>query len=401
MKVLVLNSGSSSIKYRLYDMSGNRALASGIVERIGESSGRVKHQISGGGQSEVTEVFQPVADHRAGFHAIVEALKQFKLLRSPEELFGIGHRVVHGGARFTAPALVDDSVVAGIRETIPLAPLHNAPNLLGIEIARELFGGVPQVAVFDTAFHHTLPPHAFNYALPRNYAEEFHVRRYGFHGTSFSYVAARAAEFLRRSLESLNLIVLHLGNGASAETSMGMTPLEGLIMGTRCGDLDPAVPFYLLKHAGVSAEELDHVLNEQSGLKGICGANDMREIQRLAEDGNHDAQLAIQMYCHRIKKYIGAYLAVLGRADALIFTAGIGENSTLIRARSCDGLAGLGIELDDEKNLLVVQASQPARIREIQSVHSRVKIMVVPTDEEQEIARHAVEVIKARPGAQT
>jgi acetate kinase len=402
LKVLVINSGSSSIKYRLFDGGDFSVLASGMVERIGEPISRLQHRWRkhSGEFDEITRSL-PISNHREGLQHIGSATSQSGVLRDESELLGIGHRVVHGGEVFHEPALVDDTVVAAIRELIPLAPLHNPENLLGIEAALERYPHVPQVAVFDTAFHQSIPPHAFHYALPYDFYKAHHVRRYGFHGTSHHYVAKRAARYLGKPLEALNLITLHLGNGASAtairagksvDTSMGLTPLEGLVMGTRCGDLDPAIPFYLGRRTGKPNEELESLLNHQSGLKGICDANDMREILHLASEGNPRAQLAIDMFCYRIKKYMGAYFAVLGRVDAIVFTAGIGENAASIRKRCCDGLAGLGIFVDDQKN-----AESCGKLSEIQGDGCPIKILVIPTDEELEIARQTVQRIQ--PGS--
>jgi acetate kinase len=386
VKVLVLNSGSSSIKYALFSAGSLAELRSGIVERIGEPGG------------------SSVPDHREGFRRVLSDLLDSGAIREAADLFGIGHRVVHGGERFQEPARVDAGVLEAIRETIPFAPLHNPGNLQGIEVALKLCPGVPQVAVFDTAFHQTMPPRAFHYALPRDLYDAHRVRRYGFHGTSHAHVARRAAEFLGIPPGSLNLITLHLGNGASAaairegesvDTSMGMTPLEGLIMGTRCGDLDPAVPFFLGNATGKRPEELLSLLNEESGLKGICGANDMREVHRMAAAGNPSASLAIDMYCYRIRKYIGAYTAVLGRVDALVFTGGIGENDAEVRRRSCDGLSLLGIALDEGKN-----DSPSSAPREIQREGMPVKVLVLPTNEELEIALQTVACIRKSPASE-
>ena len=314
------------------------------------------------------------------------------------ELSGIGHRVVHGGETFQTPTLIDNNIVATLRDLCALAPLHNPANLTGIEVCLALFPQVPQVAVFDTAFHQSMPACAYRYAIPEPWHSEHGVRRYGFHGTSHAYVAQQAAEYLHQSLASLNLITLHLGNGASAaairagqcvDTSMGFTPLEGLIMGTRCGDIDPAILFYISKQTGTGMDQLESALNKESGLKGICGVNDMREIQRLAESSDAAAQLAIEMYCYRIKKYIGAYYAVLGRVDALVFTAGIGENSPSIRQRACAGLDGLGIIVDNNKN-----DRHDASIFEIQSNAAAVKVLVIPTNEEMEIAQQTAACIQ-------
>jgi len=401
MRILVLNSGSSSIKYKLFDMADRSILASGLVERIGEATSSLAHQARNA-RGEMTETRKTgrVADHRAGMQQIVEALSASRAGEDGTGLAGIGHRVVHGGEDFTEPTLIDEKVLAVIRQNVPLAPLHNPANLIGIEVALEAAPNLPQVAVFDTAFHLSIPPRAFHYAVPHELYAQLRVRRYGFHGTSHQYVAGRAAAFLKRAPESLNLITLHLGNGASVaaveqgrcvDTSMGMTPLEGLIMGTRCGDIDPAVHFYLLRETGRSPDELDSLFNKESGLKGICGTNDMREVLEKADAGDDRARLAIDMYCYRVKKYIGAYTAVLGRVDALIFTAGIGERAAPIRETCCQGLPGLGIVLDPEKNRAGYRPPF-----EVQATTSAVKILVISTDEELQIAEQTLELIQNR-----
>jgi len=394
-KVLVINSGSSSIKYQLFNMSDKTVLARGLLEQIGEPVSCLMHLRPGvqGDKSEITRSL-PVENHRLGFQLIGEVLNESGAVSDSSELFGIGHRVVHGGEAFQEPTLIDEKVITTIRALIPLAPLHNPANLTGIEVALQFAPGVPQIAVFDTAFHQSVPPQAFHYALPLEFYDRHNVRRYGFHGTSHGYVAKQAALYLKRALDSLNLITLHLGNGASAtaiakgksvDTSMGMTPLEGLIMGTRSGDIDPAIIFYLGRKTGFSQDKIEKLLNKHSGLKGICGINDMREIARMADEGNAPARLAIEMYCYRIKKYIGAYNAVLGEVDALVFTGGVGENAADIRARSCEGLSKMGIEVDENKNTVKTTKS-----RDIQSNRSSVSILVIPTDEELEIAEQTV-----------
>jgi acetate kinase len=400
MKVMVINSGSSSIKYQLFDMHHPRVLASGLLERIGEPTGRLSHHSRNAqGEMDAIEKSEPIVTHQRGLQLVGKVLKESGAVNDMKALFAIGHRVVHGGEKFREPTLIDKEVIAAIRRLIPLAPLHNPANLLGIEVALETAPKVPQVAVFDTAFHQSIPPHAFRYALPQALYADHGVRRYGFHGTSHFYVAKQAAVHLKRPLTSLNLITLHLGNGASVtaikngksvDTSMGMTPLEGLIMGTRSGDMDPAIIFYLARKAGQSNEALESLLNTQSGLKGICGINDMREIGQLAARGDEAARLAIDMYCYRIKKYIGAYFAALGRVDALVFTGGIGENASEIRFRSCEGLAHLGVEVDNQIN-----DARRNGIFEIQNAKSSVTILVVPTDEELEIAVQTLKCIKA------
>jgi acetate kinase len=389
-KLLVLNSGSSSVKYRLFDLTDERVLASGLIERIGESGAS---SVDGNGAA-------GFADHRQAIAEVLRRLGESGEMPNPNELFGIGHRVVHGGEAFQAAVMVDDAVLEAIRAAIPLAPLHNPSNLLGIEICRELWPGVPQVAVFDTAFHQSMPPHAYRYALPKEFYRDDRIRRYGFHGTSFEYVTKRAAAYLGRPVKSCNFIVLHLGNGASAaaikhgrsiDTSMGMTPLSGLIMGTRCGDIDPGVMLYLMTFRNYSANELERLLSRDSGLKGLVGANDMREILRRAAAGDEDARLAVDMYCYAIKKYIGGYLAVLGNIDSLIFTGGVGEHAAPIRYKICSGLKSCGIAIDIQKN-----AMDTGETAELQTAYSRIKILIVPTDEELEIAREAAEVIGAQ-----
>jgi len=387
MKILVINSGSSSIKYQLFATPGGGVIGAGAVERIGEAEGLHRYRTSND-EDDVDHCC--VADHRAGLVQIFQILQQAGMVDDLSELSAIGHRVVHGGEYFHAPALVDQEVMDRIRDMIPLAPLHNPANLMGIEVAMQHAAAIPQVAVFDTAFHQTLPPHAFHYAIPERFYSELRVRRYGFHGTSHFYVAKQAASTLGRPLETLNLITLHLGNGASAaaiqqgrcvDTSMGMTPLEGLIMGTRCGDIDPAIQFYLNRVTGLGCEQLESVLNRESGLKGICGTNDMREVHRLADAGDERAQLALQMVSHRLKKYIGAYVAVLGHVDAIVFTGGIGENDAWIRARACAGLDGFGIAVDPHRN-----AAGGPGVFAVQQQDAPVSVLVVPTDEEYEIA---------------
>ncbi len=375
-RVLVLNSGSSSVKYQLIDMADGSRPAAGMVERIGEP---------------------PFPDHATALNAVADELAGAGLGFDSPRLAAIGHRVVHGGTRFTAPTLITDEVLEAVRELIPLAPLHNPANITGIEITRKLRPDLPQVAVFDTAFHSTLPEYAARYAIDWETAERYSIRRYGFHGTSHQYVSRRTAELLRKSPESVNVIVLHLGNGASAsavaggvcvDTSMGLTPLEGLVMGTRSGDLDPAVPVHLHRVGGLSVDEIDDLLNRRSGMLGLCGDNDMREVTRRMAAGDTRAALAFDVYTHRLRKYVGGYAAVLGRVDAVVFTAGVGENSAEVRAAATAGLEGFGIVLDPALN--AVRSSEP---RVISTADSRVAVAVVPTDEELEIARQTFAVI--------
>ena len=390
-KLLVLNSGSSSLKYRLFDFQeGKRVLASGVIARIGEPPQA--------GES------PPHADHRQALAELVRRLLESGNLRDESELYAIGHRVVHGGEAFSAAVAVDETVVEAIRAAVPLAPLHNPANLLGIELCRERWPHVPQVAVFDTAFHQTMPAAAYRYALPEEYYRRLRIRRYGFHGTSFLALTRRVAAHLGRPPEALNLIALHLGNGASAvairggrsvDTSMGLTPLAGLMMGTRCGDLDPSVVLYLLREHGLSADEIAGLLNERSGLKGVAGSNDMRDVLARAAEGEASARLGLAMYAYQIRKYIGAYLAVLGRVDAVVFTGGVGEHAAPIRRDALSGLEGLGLSLDETANVL----ADGERLAELQAPGSAAKILIVPADEELEIAEQTARVVRERAGA--
>jgi acetate kinase len=399
MKVAVINCGSSSIKYEVFGLPDCTMLATGLIEKIGSSEGRLRQRRRNADGSFDEQVHsKPLADHRDAFEFMAHVNRENRIIQDDSELFGVGHRVVHGGEVFREPTVIDDEVVEAIRRLIPLAPLHNPSNLLGIEIARARFVGVPQVAVFDTAFHQTLPPHAFHYATPYAWYAEHQVRRYGFHGSSHQYVAREAAKYLDKASETVSLITLHLGNGASAaavqrgasiDTSMGLTPLEGLIMGTRSGDIDPALHFFIMRQRGISADELERSLNSQSGLKGICGLNDMREIIDQAERGNDRAELAIQMFCYRIKKYIGAYMAVLGGVDAIVFTGGIGENASVVRQGVCKDLEHLGVAVDSDKNKTV-----RGNVAEIQKDGAPVRILVVRTNEEFEIAQQTMRAIE-------
>ncbi len=401
MKILVINTGSSSLKFRLFDMQGLVRLASGLVERIGEADGRtlLRYQPPSGDREEQIERRLRIADHGRAMEEMLALLGESGLLAHAGELAGIGHRVVHGGETFHEPVRIDDRVLEAIAELVPLAPLHNPANLVGIRAAMARAADVPQVAVFDTAFHQALPEHAYLYGLPFHLYEEHRIRRYGFHGTSHGFVSRQAAAFLGRPYGALNSITLHLGNGASAaairggrcvDTSMGLTPLEGLLMGTRSGDLDPAILLYLARETGMDIDGLDDLLNRKSGLRGICGDNDMRAIIGRAAEGDGRAALALRIFCYRIKKYIGAYTAVLGRVDCLVFTGGIGENAAVVRETACRDLEHLGIVLDRERN----QHQGPA-IRPIHHESSDVSILVVPTNEELEIARQVVQVLSS------
>lgn len=401
MKILVLNSGSSSLKYQLIESDTEDVLAKGIAERIGVvgGGGRIVHETDANGTVE-REV--DMADHDEAMDHV------FGLLTDPDrgaisgvgEISAVGHRVVHGGEEFVHPTLVDSRTVEAIERLCELAPLHNPPNLKGIRACMRLMPGVPQVAVFDTAFHATIPAHAYTYALPYKYYSDYGVRRYGFHGTSHSYVAARAIRMLEeRGLRAADtkIITVHLGNGCSItaivggkviDTSMGMTPAEGLMMGTRSGDLDPAILLYLAKQLGASPDEIDDIINKKSGLLGVSGvSSDMRDVRKAAEEGNERAQLALDIFCYRIKKYIGAYAAAMGGLDAVVFTGGIGENDAGVRERVCAGLEFLGLRLDARRN------SSSDGLSDVSEPESPVRIFVAPTNEERMIARETAGVV--------
>ncbi|WP_374311809.1 acetate/propionate family kinase [Microbacterium sp.] len=404
--VLVVNSGSSSFKYQLIDMDAEVTLASGLVERIGEETGRATHNVTapspdGGGATFTDATYTrelPIPDHTAGFGVMLEAFAEDGPSLDDHPPVAVGHRVVHGGARFFEPTLITPLVEINIDELSVLAPLHNPANLAGIVAARKAFGDVPHVAVFDTAFHQTLAPEAFTYAIDAEVAASHRIRRYGFHGTSHKYVSEAAAAFVGRPLTELRQIVFHLGNGASVtaidggrsvDTSMGFTPLEGLVMGTRSGDLDPAVLFHLARRGGLSIDELDDLLNKRSGMLGLAGSSDLRDIRAAMEAGDERALLAFQVYVHRLRAYAGAYLAQLGGADVISFTAGVGENAPRVRSGALETLGFAGIEIDEERNLA------PGRgIRKISTDASRVTVLVVPTDEELEIARQTLAVTR-------
>jgi acetate kinase len=404
--VLVVNSGSSSFKYQLIDMDAEVTLASGLVERIGEETGRATHKVTapppdGGGATFTDATYTrelPIPDHTAGFGVMLDAFAEDGPSLDDHPPVAVGHRVVHGGARFFEPTLITPLVEINIDELSVLAPLHNPANLAGIVAARKAFGDVPHVAVFDTAFHQTLAPEAFTYAIDAEVAASHRIRRYGFHGTSHKYVSEAAAAFVGRPLTELRQIVFHLGNGASVtavdggrsvDTSMGFTPLEGLVMGTRSGDLDPAVLFHLARRGGLSIDELDDLLNKRSGMLGLAGSSDLRDIRAAMEAGDERALLAFQVYVHRLRAYAGAYLAQLGGADVISFTAGVGENAPRVRSGALETLGFAGIEIDEKRNLA------PGRgIRKISTDASRVTVLVVPTDEELEIARQTLAVTR-------
>jgi acetate kinase len=397
MNILVLNCGSSSVKYQLIDVESKQALARGNVERIGMNGAVLTNVRSDGDEIKITG---DILDHTAAIEYILAVLlsKNHGVLTNKNEIHAIGHRVVHGGETFTGSVLITDEVIKGIRDNFDIAPLHNPHNLRGINACQVHLPGVPQVAVFDTSFHQQMPPHAFLYGIPYSLYSQHKIRRYGFHGTSHRYVAQRTAELLRRPENELRLITCHLGNGCSIaavnrgvsiDTSMGFTPLEGLVMGTRSGDMDPSVILYIMAKEGLNYAEANTLLNKHSGLMGISGiSSDMREILEELRGGNKRAKYAFDVFTYRIKKYIGAYIAALGGADAVIFTGGIGENSPDVRRASLENLGPLGIEIDDAANI----SSQ--KEKPIHTPHSRIKLFVVPTNEELMIAIDTMKICK-------
>jgi len=397
MNILVINCGSSSLKYQLRNINTQRVMASGVVERIGESMGQITQRSFPDKWPDTKDTEElPILNHEAAMKLMVSKLTN-GVIQSPHEIDAIGHRVVQGGESFSHPVLVDENVMNTIKDNIPLAPLHNPANLIGLEQAMILFPETPNVAVFDTEFHQTLPRHAYMYPVPKIFYEQFKVRKYGFHGTSHKYVSKTASVFIGQKIEETSLITVHLGNGCSMaaikngkciETSMGLTPLAGLMMGTRCGDIDPAFHIFLAKNKGLTLSEIDILLNKSSGLLGICRKNDMRDIHEARLHGDDDAQLAFEMFTYRVKATIGAYLAILGSVDAIVFTAGIGENDPHVRSMACDGLENFGINIDPTKN-----NEKTAEARYINTEQSRIKVLVVPTNEELEIAKATAEVV--------
>ncbi len=391
--VLVVNAGSSSLKYQLIDVATSTTLGSGLIEKIGEPQGRAAHQ--GVDDTYVTDT--PVHDHEEAFAVALHAFDEHGPRLADHPLLAVGHRVVHGGTSYSAPALITDELVQAVTELIPLAPLHNPPNLQGIAVALQAFPGVPQVAVFDTAFHQTMPAHAYTYAIPKDWREQHHVRRYGFHGTSHAYVSRAAAAFLGKAPADVNVIVLHVGNGASAsavaggvcvDTSMGLTPLEGLVMGTRPGDIDPGLASYMMG-VGLTPSDYDTALNTSCGLKALAGSNDYRDIEAAADGGDPAARLALDVAAYRLRKYLGAYTFALGHVDAVAFTAGAGENSSTLRALVVAGLEDQGLVLDAEAN--DVRSRDAHRIS---TQDSPVALLVIPTQEELEIAQQAARLVR-------
>ena len=396
MKILVLNSGSSSVKYQFIDMEKEEVLCRGIAERIGLDGSRIVHRL--GGEKHIIDVELP--NHEVAINEVLNTLQDEKLgvIRDLKEIGAVGHRVVHGGERFASSVLIDDEVIEVLEENADLAPLHNPPNIMGIRAIMKLLPGVPNVAVFDTAFHQSMPKKAYLYAIPLELYEKHKIRRYGFHGTSHRYVSRRAAEILGKPYESLKIITVHLGNGASiaavkngksVDTSMGFTPLEGLVMGTRSGDIDPAIVIYLQQKLGMSVDEVYNLLNKKSGILGLYKkSSDMREVEDDVFAGDEHARLVLDIYEYRIAKYIGAYVAAMNGVDVIVFTAGVGENSPIVRKEICENyLSFLGIKIDDEANDFKGQE------RIISTPDSKVTVMVIPTNEELVIARDTYEIV--------
>ncbi|OAA82740.1 acetate kinase [Clostridium ljungdahlii] len=396
MKILVVNCGSSSLKYQLIDMQDEEVVAKGLVERIGMDGSILTHKVNG--EKFVTE--QPMEDHKVAIQLVLNALvdKKHGVIKDMSEISAVGHRVLHGGKKYAASILIDENVMKAIEECIPLGPLHNPANIMGIDACKKLMPNTPMVAVFDTAFHQTMPDYAYMYAIPYDLSEKYDIRKYGFHGTSHRFVSIEAAKLLKKDPKDLKLITCHLGNGASicavnqgkaVDTTMGLTPLAGLVMGTRCGDIDPAIIPFVMKRTGMSVDEMDTLMNKKSGILGVSGvSSDFRDVEEAANSGNDRAKLALNMYYHKVKSFIGAYVAVLNGADAIIFTAGLGENSATSRSTICKGLSYFGIKIDEEKN------KKRGEALEISTPDSKIKVLVIPTNEELMIARDTKEIVE-------
>lgn len=396
VKILVVNSGSSSVKYQFIDMDGEKVLCKGLAERIGISGSRLIHRLD----TKKLVLEREMKDHEQALKLILETLtdKEWGVIKDLSEISAVGHRVVHGAERFASSVLIDEEVLKALEENSHLAPLHNPPNIMGILATQKMLPNTPGVAVFDTAFHQSMPEKAFIYAIPYRFYQEHRIRRYGFHGTSHRYVSKRAAEILNRDYSNFKVITCHLGNGASisaimngrsVDTSMGFTPLEGLVMGTRCGDIDPAIVVYMQESLNMSLKEVYNVLNKESGVLGISQlSSDMRDIEEAAESGNKAAKMALEIYIYRIAKYIGAYTAAMNGVDAIVFTAGVGENSPVVRKRVCDYLGYLSVKIDKEKN------NSKSKEAIISIPDSKVAVLVVPTNEELVIARDTKEIIE-------
>lgn len=397
MNILVINAGSSSIKYQLIDMNTKKPLSSGLVERIGLEVGRIKHKTFTNGQEEKTVEEFPIPDHGVGLERVAELLtdKKVGVISDPSEIQAVGHRLVHGGETFTETVVITEEVKEKVKELFPLAPLHNPANLIGVDVAEKVFPNAVQVGVFDTAFHQTIPEKAFRYALPEKFYTELGIRKYGFHGTSHKFISEKAIEYLGNP--DAKIVTCHLGNGASMaavkggvciDTTMGMGPLSGLIMGTRSGDIDPSVIFFLVQN-GYSIEEIADTLNKESGVKGITGHTDMRDVEKAATEGDKYANLSLDMYAYRVKSFIGSYAAAMNGVDAIVFTAGIGENDTHIRRLVCEDMDFLGITWDSHKD-----TNRNDGIHEINKDGAKVKVLIIPTDEELEIACQSMKFVK-------
>lgn len=397
MNVLVINCGSSSLKYQLINMENEEVMAKGLAERIGIEGSQVKHQAIGKEKKVYTD---PLATHKEAINTVLKALVDpvYGAVKSLDEIDAIGHRVVHGGEKFAGSVVITDAVIKAMDECTDLAPLHNPPNIIGINACKELLPNVKMVGVFDTAFHQTMPEEAFIYPLPYELYKELGIRRYGFHGTSHKYVSQRVAEIMNKDIKDLRIITCHLGNGASVtaikggksvDTSMGLTPLEGLVMGTRCGDIDPAIVTFLMEKKNLSIKQINNLMNKESGVLGISGvSSDFRDIETAAKEGNKRAQLALDKFYYTVKKYIGSYAAAMGGVDVVIFTAGLGENSAEARKEICKGLEFLGITVDDDKN------NTRGKEVEISKDNQKVKVFVIPTNEELMIARETKSLVK-------
>ena len=397
MKILVINAGSSSVKYQLIDMLNDTVLAKGQCDRIGIAGGNFKHKVPG---REDYKIDVDMKNHGEAVSLVVKTLasKEYGVINSMDEINAVGHRVLHGGEKFSGSVIVDDKVIAAIEECCELGPLHNPHNLTGIRAGQEIMPGTPQVAVFDTGFHQTMPDYAYLYALPYEYYEKYKIRRYGFHGTSHRYVSMRTAKFLNKDPKDLKIVTCHLGNGSSIaavdggkclDTTMGVTPLEGIMMGTRCGSIDPAIVPLLMKKENLTPDQIDTIMNKKSGYLGLCGHSDSRDIEAGMNAGDADCKLTYEVQCYSVKKYIGAYMAVLGHVDCIAFAGGIGENAQGVREHILEGLEEFGIKIDPELNKI-----RNSQHRYISTEDSRVKVAVIPTDEELEICRISVAMVE-------
>ncbi|MCK4533769.1 acetate kinase [bacterium] len=405
MKILILNCGSSSIKYKLIEMIGEQTLSYGLMERIGMHDGLLYHHFQKDGELKEKKMVREIPDYNTGVKLIINTLihSDYGVVSDTSEISAVGHRVVHGGEKFASSVLINSDVRQDIRDCIELAPLHNPHNLRGIKACEMLLSGIPQVAVFDTAFHQTMPKWAYIYGLPYLLYQKYDIRRYGFHGTSHRYVSERVSALIGQPIEELKIITCHLGNGCSiaaiekgksVDTSMGFTPLEGLVMGTRCGNIDPTVVFHLIGREGLSLGEVVTLLNKQSGLYGISGvSNDMREILQEIKENNSRASLALEIFCYQIRKYIASYAGVLNGADVIVFTAGIGENVPLVRQKCCEKLAFMGVNIDEEKNDAAIGKESI-----ISRQSSKVKVFCIPTNEELIIARDTKKIVQSLKG---